>query len=85
MTREINPKYKHKDTVWYLNSDGKISKEQIIGFVDFKGSYDTVEDKLYISYLYSLSGWIAGTKFNQNKLFETREEAEKALIARSRR
>lgn len=84
MAVEINPKYKHKDTIWYLNSDGKISKEQIVGFVDFKGSYDTVEDKLYISYYYNLSGWIAGTKFNENNLFETREEAEKALITRSR-
>lgn len=85
MAREINPKYKHKDTVWYLNSDGKISKEQIIGVVDFKGSYDIGEDKLHISYLYSLSGWIAGTKFSEYNLFKTREEAEKVLIARSRR
>lgn len=85
MAREINPKYKHKDTVWYLNSDGKISKEQIIGFVYFEGSYDTIGDKLYISYYYGLSGWYAESKFNQNELFETREEAEKALIARSRR
>ena len=85
MAKEINPKYKHKDKVWYLNSEGKISEEQIMGFVHFEGSYNTVNDELYISYYYRLSGWVAETKFNQSDLFRTRESAERALIARSRR